>query len=93
MPLLCWWWSLKHWEKGQVTFPLDSGSQRLISAHPLLCLFSPALTTDTKNLFFRSCCSILLDEEGHIKLTGEGSTEPWAPAGLVPEMCGAVAVC
>lgn len=43
----------------------------MISDHPLLCLFSPALTIDSNNLFFHSCCSILLDEEGHIKLTGK----------------------
>lgn len=68
----------------------------MISDHPLLCLFSPALTTDN-NLFFHSCCSILLDEEGHIKLTGEGLHRAWgsSKAGNTEllELFGAVAVC
>lgn len=45
----------------------------MMSDHPLLCLLShQPLPQTVNNLFFHSCCSILLDEEGHIKLTGKG---------------------
>lgn len=39
--------------------------------------------------FFHLCCSILLDEEGHIKLTGKALHKNTAPASLVldTELC------
>lgn len=44
----------------------------MISEHPFAVLVLTSPYMDSNNLFFHSCCSILLDEEGHIKLTGKG---------------------